>query len=113
MAKKVTYERWINLFLPDGWNEREEMGFVLIEKDNWPGMIQLSFMEREETKTPPAEAARKNEAGNGSEQRSSQRERRWERRVFSKTCGRQPYGEALEGAREHDSRCTRCGAPVA
>src|SRR5512143_168545 len=58
MAKKVTYERWINLFLPDGWNEREEMGFVLIEKDNWPGMIQLSFMEREETKTPPAEAAR-------------------------------------------------------
>ena len=58
MAKKVTYERWINLFLPDGWSEREEMGFVLIEKDNWPGMIQLSFMEREETKTPPAEAAR-------------------------------------------------------
>ncbi len=58
MGKKVTYERWINLFLPDGWNEREEMGFVLLEKDNWPGMIQLSFIEREETKEPPAEAAR-------------------------------------------------------
>lgn len=58
MAKKVTYERWINLFLPEGWNEREEMGFVLLEKDNWPGMLQLSFLEREETKTPPFEAAR-------------------------------------------------------
>jgi hypothetical protein len=58
MGKKVTYERWINLFLPDGWNEREEMGFVLLEKENWPGMVQLSFIERDETKTPPAEAAK-------------------------------------------------------
>jgi hypothetical protein len=58
MGRKVTYERWINLFLPDGWNEREEMGFVLLEKDNWPGMLQLSFIEREERKTPPLDAAR-------------------------------------------------------
>lgn len=58
MAKKVTYERWINLFLPDGWTEREELGFVLLEKDNWPGMIQLSFIEREDTKRPPLEEAR-------------------------------------------------------
>ncbi len=58
MGKKVTYERWIHLFLPDGWNEREEMGFVLLEKEGWPGMVQLSFIEREETKLPPAEAAR-------------------------------------------------------
>jgi hypothetical protein len=58
MGKKVTYERWINLFLPDGWNEREEMGFVLLEKDGWPGMMQLSFIEREETMNNPAEAAR-------------------------------------------------------
>jgi hypothetical protein len=58
MAKKVTYERWVNLFLPDGWTEREEMGFILLEKDNWPGMMQLSFIERDEKKTPPAEAAR-------------------------------------------------------
>ena len=58
MGKKVTYERWINLFLPDGWNEREEMGFVLLEKDGWPGMVQLSFIEKEETKIPLAEAAR-------------------------------------------------------
>ena len=58
MGKKVTYERWINLFLPDGWNEREEMGFVLLEKEGWPGMVQLSFIEREEIKTPPADAAR-------------------------------------------------------
>ncbi len=58
MAKKVTYERWINLFLPDGWNEREEMGFVLLEKDGWPGLMQLSFVEREEMNFPPAEAAR-------------------------------------------------------
>ncbi len=58
MGKKVTYARWINLFLPDGWNEREEMGFVLLEKENWPGMLQLSFIEREETTTAPAEAAR-------------------------------------------------------
>ncbi len=57
MGKKVTYERWINLFLPDGWSEREEMGFVLLEKANWPGLIQLSFIEREETKLPPAKAA--------------------------------------------------------
>jgi hypothetical protein len=58
MGKKVTYERWINLFLPDGWHEREEMGFVLLEKDNWPGMIQISFIERDETKTSPSEAAK-------------------------------------------------------
>ncbi len=58
MGKKVTYERWINLFLPDGWNEREEMGFVLLEKDGWQGMVQLSFMEREETATAPVQAAR-------------------------------------------------------
>jgi hypothetical protein len=58
MGKKVTYERWIDLFLPDGWSEREEMGFVLLEKENWPGMLQLSFIEREETKTQPVEAAR-------------------------------------------------------
>ncbi len=58
MGKKVTYERWINLFLPDGWNEREEMGFVLLEKEGWPGMVQLSFIERDETKTAPAAAAK-------------------------------------------------------
>jgi hypothetical protein len=58
MGKKVTYERWINLFLPDGWNEREDMGFVLLEKEGWPGMVQLSFIERDEAKTSPAEAAR-------------------------------------------------------
>ncbi len=58
MGKKVTYERWINLFLPDGWSEREEMGFVLLEKEGWPGMVQLSFIERQETKKAPAEAAR-------------------------------------------------------
>jgi len=58
MGKKVTYERWINLFLPDGWHEREEMGYVLLEKDNWPGMIQISFIERDETKTAPSDAAK-------------------------------------------------------
>jgi len=58
MGKKVTYERWINLFLPDGWSEREEMGFVLLEKENWPGMVQLTFIEREEVTTPPSEAAK-------------------------------------------------------
>jgi len=58
MGKKVIYERWINLFLPDGWNEREEMGFILIEKNGWPGMMQLTFIERDETKLPPAEAAK-------------------------------------------------------
>ena len=58
MGKKVTYERWINLFLPDGWNEREEMGFVLLEKENWPGMVQLTFIEREEVTTTPSEAAK-------------------------------------------------------
>lgn len=58
MGKKVTYERWINLFLPVGWSEREEMGSVFLEKENWPGMVQLSFIERDETETPPAEAAR-------------------------------------------------------
>lgn len=34
------------------------MGFVLLEKDGWPGMVQLSFIEREETRTPPAAAAK-------------------------------------------------------
>ncbi len=58
MGKKVTYERWINLFLPDGWSEREEMGFVLLEKENWPGMVQLTFIEREEVTTTPSEAAK-------------------------------------------------------
>ncbi len=58
MGKKVTYERWINLFLPDGWNEREEMGFVLLEKDHWPGMVQLSFIERDDSTTPLSEAAK-------------------------------------------------------
>jgi hypothetical protein len=58
MGKKVTYQRWIDLFLPDGWTEREEMGYVLLEKEGWPGMLQLSFIERAETKTPPVEAAR-------------------------------------------------------
>lgn len=58
MGKKVTYERWINLFLPDGWSEREEMGYILLEKDGWPGMIQLSFIERDEKKKRPAEAAK-------------------------------------------------------
>ena len=58
MGKKVTYERWINLFIPDGWHEREEMGFVLLEKDGWPGMMQLSFIEREEASLPLVDAAR-------------------------------------------------------
>ncbi len=58
MGKKITYERWINLFLPDGWNEREEMGFIMIEKEGWRGMVQLSFIERDETKIQPTEAAR-------------------------------------------------------
>lgn len=58
MGKKVTYERWINLFLPDGWHEREEMEFVLLEKDGWPGMVQLSFIEREELSLPPVAAAK-------------------------------------------------------
>ena len=58
MGKKVTYERWINLFLPDGWNEREEMGFILLEKEGWPGMVQLTFIERDESKLPPVEAAK-------------------------------------------------------
>lgn len=57
MAKKITYERWINLYLPDGWNEREEMGYVLLEKGGWPGMLQISFIEREETDTKPVDAA--------------------------------------------------------
>ena len=58
MGKKVTYERWINLYLPKGWTEREEMGFVLLEKEGWPGMVQLSFIERENTKATPVEAAK-------------------------------------------------------
>jgi len=58
MGKKVTYERWINLFLPSGWIEREDMGCVYLEKEGWPGLVQVSFIEREETKSPPAEAAR-------------------------------------------------------
>jgi|GEM_PF-1148841 hypothetical protein len=58
MGKKVTYERWINLFLPDGWNEREEMGYILLEKEGWLGMVQLSFIERENTNISATEAAR-------------------------------------------------------
>jgi len=58
MGKKVTYQRWINLFLPDGWTEREEMEFVVLEKEGWPGMMQLSFIERDENRTPLVEAAR-------------------------------------------------------
>ncbi|HTF99313.1 MAG TPA: hypothetical protein VK654_01845 [Nitrospirota bacterium] len=58
MGKKVTYERWINLFLPNGWHEREEMGFVLLEKEAWPGLVQLTFLEREETKQTPSLAAK-------------------------------------------------------
>ncbi len=58
MGKKVTYERWINLFLPDDWSEREEMGCVFLEKEGWPGLVQLSFIERDETEAPPAEAAK-------------------------------------------------------
>jgi len=58
MGKIVTYERWMTLYLPDGWTEREEMGFVLLEKDGWPGMMQFSFIERDEKKASPAEAAR-------------------------------------------------------
>lgn len=58
MGKKITYERWINLFLPDGWNEREDLGCVFLEKEGWPGMMQLSFIEREQTNIPPAEAAK-------------------------------------------------------
>jgi hypothetical protein len=57
-GKKVTYERWITLFLPEGWSEREEMGYVLLEKEGWPGMVQLSFIERDETKTRPVDAAK-------------------------------------------------------
>jgi hypothetical protein len=58
MGKKVTYERWINLFLPDEWTEREEMGYILLEREGWPGMVQLTFIERDEMRLPPAEAAR-------------------------------------------------------
>ncbi len=58
MGKKVTYERWINLYLPDGWTEREEMGSILIEREGWPGMVQLSFIERDDTKSSLGEAAR-------------------------------------------------------
>jgi hypothetical protein len=58
MGKIITYERWMTLYLPDGWAEREEMGFVLLEKEGWPGMMQLSFIERDEKKASPAEAAR-------------------------------------------------------
>jgi len=57
MAKKITYERWIDLYLPDGWSEREEMGFVLLEKEGWPGMVQLSFLEREDAAAAPEDAA--------------------------------------------------------
>jgi len=31
---------------------------VLLEKDNWPGMVQISFIERDETKNAPSEAAK-------------------------------------------------------
>jgi hypothetical protein len=58
MGKKVTYERWITLYLPDGWTELEEMGYILIEKEGWPGMVQLSFIEREDTNLPLGDAAK-------------------------------------------------------
>ncbi len=58
MGKKVTYERWINLFLPDGWLEKEDLGCIFLEKEGWPGMMQLSFIERGDTTIPPTEAAR-------------------------------------------------------
>lgn len=44
--------------MPDGWQEREDMGFVILEKDGWPGMLQLSFIEREELRDAPVIAAR-------------------------------------------------------
>lgn len=31
---------------------------MLLEKDNWAGMVQISFIERDETKTSPSEAAK-------------------------------------------------------
>lgn len=34
------------------------MGFVLLEKEGWPGMVQLSFIEREERSRTQADAAR-------------------------------------------------------
>ena len=34
------------------------MGFVLLEKDKWPGMVQISFIERAETTTAPSDAAK-------------------------------------------------------
>jgi len=58
MGKKVIYERWINLFLPDGWTEREDMGFILLEKEGWPGLLQLSFIERDVAGEPSGEAAK-------------------------------------------------------
>ena len=57
MGRKVTYERWINLYLPDNWHEREDMGAIYLEKDGWPGLVQLSFIERDETNRTPSEAA--------------------------------------------------------
>ena len=58
MGTKITYERWINLYLPEGWTEREEMGYVLLEKADWPGMVQLTFMERDERDRSHDEAAK-------------------------------------------------------
>ena len=58
MGRKITYERWINLYLPDGWVDREDMGYVLLEKEGWPGMVQLSFIERDDAGMRPSEAAR-------------------------------------------------------
>jgi hypothetical protein len=58
MGKKVTYERWINLFLPDGWIEREEMGYILLEKEGWPGIVQLTFIERDNFRMSASEAAK-------------------------------------------------------
>jgi len=34
------------------------MGFVLLEKENWPGMLQLSFIERDNADRPMGEEAR-------------------------------------------------------
>ena len=34
------------------------MGYILLEKDAWPGMLQLSFIERDDTNVTTTEAAR-------------------------------------------------------
>ena len=34
------------------------MGCVFLEKEGWPGILQISFIERDETKMPAADAAK-------------------------------------------------------